>query len=103
MSSPHDTTRETPTAEPWLVWSYEHDAWWGPNHGGYYVSLLLAGVYSEAEARSIEASANRSRQHKSEEAMPLADALTEHRKDGRTGPTALDYLAVAAPPEEDGR
>ena len=54
--SAHD---EQQAKEDWLIWSFEHNAWWGPNSGGYYTELRAAGLYTEAEAKRIEASANR--------------------------------------------
>ncbi len=46
-------------AADWFVWSFEHNAWWGPNHCGYYTEVRAAGLYTEAEAKKIEADANR--------------------------------------------
>jgi len=42
-------------SKPWLIWSNEHKAWWGPNRGGYYArdAVALAGRYSTAEALEI--------------------------------------------------
>jgi len=37
----------------YLVWSVEHDAWWGPRECGYVRSLDRAGHYSHAEALAI--------------------------------------------------
>lgn len=62
--------------EPWVVWSYEHSAWWGAAHCGYYTDLLLAGLYTEAEAKEIERSANRGR-IRNEEALSLREAIAE--------------------------
>jgi hypothetical protein len=65
--------------EEWLVWSYEHNAWWGPNHCGYYTDLGSAGLYTEPEAKHIEYSANRGGE-RNEEARPLsryADEISE--------------------------
>ena len=42
-------------ATAWVVWSHKHHAWWAPNRAGYVRSLAYAGVYSEEEAREIEA------------------------------------------------
>lgn len=64
----------------WVVWSYEHDAWWAPNRCGYTKSLTSAGIYTEAEAREIEADANRGGQ-RDEEARPLARYLRDARPD----------------------
>jgi hypothetical protein len=75
----------------WVVWSYEHDAWWGPNHAGYQRSLLLAGLYTEAEAKRIEAMANRSASEKREEARTLLAAL-EAEKEWHRGPMLIDHV-----------
>lgn len=37
----------------WLVWSHEHDMWWGPSHHGYTSHLDRAGRYSAHEAERI--------------------------------------------------
>jgi hypothetical protein len=65
--------------EPWVVWSFEHDAWWGANHCGYYTSLLSAGVYTEAAARQIEqrAAGLTSADCRPERALSLRTALDE--------------------------
>jgi len=41
-----------PTAR-YLVWSNEHDAWWGPGRHGYSRGLDGAGRYSRDEALEI--------------------------------------------------
>lgn len=40
-------------SQTWLVWSIEHDAWWGPNHSSYYTDINAAGRYSLEEAIGI--------------------------------------------------
>jgi hypothetical protein len=47
-----------PEIANWLVWSYEHSAWWGPDHRGYTNSIARAGLYTEAQARQIQDKAN---------------------------------------------
>lgn len=42
----------------WLIWSIEHNAWWGPNACGYTPSQTEAGRYTYEEALGIVASAN---------------------------------------------
>jgi hypothetical protein len=37
----------------YLIWSWEHKMWWGPNHCGYTPHLEEAGRYTEAEAAKI--------------------------------------------------
>ena len=41
--------------DAWVIWSYKHDAWWGPDASGYEKNMAYAGVYTEADARAIEA------------------------------------------------
>jgi hypothetical protein len=60
---------------PFVIWSFEHDAWWGPGRMGYTRELAQAGRYSEAEATAIVADANRYRPVEYERALPLVDAL----------------------------
>jgi hypothetical protein len=43
----------------WLVWSYEHDAWWKPGRFGYTTDLEKAGRYRYNEALEICDNANR--------------------------------------------
>lgn len=42
----------------YVIWSLEHQAWWGPERRGYTASLRDAGQYSETEASAIVADAN---------------------------------------------
>jgi hypothetical protein len=58
----------------WLIWSYEHDAWWRPGSWGYTRELAEAGRYSAAEAERIVARANVVTVN--EQAIPLAEAPT---------------------------
>lgn len=39
----------------WRVWSTRHAAYWRGNRCGYTTDILQAGLYTEAEARSIAA------------------------------------------------
>lgn len=41
------------SVDNYVIWSSEHDAWWGPNHHGYVRQVGDAGVYSRAEAEAI--------------------------------------------------
>lgn len=61
----------------WVVWSFEHQAWWKPGKWGYTPDLSAAGRYSEAEARAIEHKANRYSKVIEERALPLSDALRD--------------------------
>lgn len=37
----------------YLIWSNEHDAWWGPNERGYTRNLHAAGQYTREDAIRI--------------------------------------------------
>jgi len=45
--------------QPWVIWSFEHNAWWGPDRCGYVSDLADAGRYSHAEVDEIVGAANR--------------------------------------------
>jgi len=75
-------------SKPWVIWSYEHDAWWAPSECGYTRELIVAGVYTEARAKEIEAKANEHCQAVQEKAMPLDEALGMVCE-GRRGRTVL--------------
>jgi hypothetical protein len=36
-----------------LIWSFEHDAWWAPERCGYTKDIAKAGMYSLEEAGQI--------------------------------------------------
>jgi hypothetical protein len=36
-----------------VIWSFEHRAWWGPGGSGYVADLSNAGRYTASEAGSI--------------------------------------------------
>lgn len=55
--------------ETWLIWSIEHDAWWGPKHRGYVENIDDAGLYDFEEAKKIVANANKFCKDKPNEAM----------------------------------
>lgn len=60
----------------YVIWSFEHCAWWGPGRRGYTSSLASAGRYSRYEAESIVSN---------EESLALEDALVEERTIGPRG------------------
>lgn len=70
----------------WFVWSFEHNAWWGPNRGGYYTEVRAAGLYTEKEAMEIVRSANRGGErneearHISTQAEHIRYALERYQK-----------------------
>jgi hypothetical protein len=37
----------------YVIWSFEHDQWWGPGHAGYTPNLEAAGRYTALEAGEI--------------------------------------------------
>jgi hypothetical protein len=41
-----------------LIWSFEHDAWWGPGERGYPTDIRKAGHYSLERAVEICTKAN---------------------------------------------
>jgi hypothetical protein len=49
-----------------LIWSYEHNAWWAPGRSGYTSDLRKAGRYTEAEAQEICLQANQYSRHQNE-------------------------------------
>lgn len=44
---------------PYLIWSFEHDAWWKPDRAGYTPDRDEAGRYPDLEAIAIVMRANR--------------------------------------------
>ena len=42
----------------YLIWSIEHQAWWGPDHCGYTRDRAAAGHYTHDEANDILEDAN---------------------------------------------
>ena len=42
----------------YLIWSFEHNAWWKPNERGYTTNIAAAGVYSLDRASEICQNAN---------------------------------------------
>lgn len=46
------------TDDPYVIWSFEHCAWWGPGRWGYTDKLADAGRYTQTEAEAICAQAN---------------------------------------------
>ena len=61
-------------ARDYVIWSFEHDAWWGPGRCGYVLELAAAGRYTKDEALAIQTDANRYRSTIFEQALPLAEA-----------------------------
>lgn len=60
----------------YVIWSFEHDAWWQPGGWGYTRDLDEAGHYSPVEAARIVAQANLITVE--EQAIPLEDAAQFH-------------------------
>lgn len=42
----------------WMIWSWEHMAWWKPMSWGYTTEKAEAGLYTRAEAQRIVDNAN---------------------------------------------
>jgi len=49
---------DTHPADRVMIWSYEHDSWWGTSRCGYVQDARVAGVYSRGEAERICKDAN---------------------------------------------
>lgn len=47
-----------PDDPEYVIWSFEHNAWWRPGRMGYTTQLSQAGQYSRAESERIVARAN---------------------------------------------
>ena len=45
--------------ERYLIWSFEHRAWWGQGRVGYTTATHRAGIYTAEEANEICNSSNR--------------------------------------------
>jgi hypothetical protein len=58
----------------YVIWSYEHDAWWRPHQWGYTPNLAEAGHYNANHAERIVTHANLITVN--ERAMPLAEAAS---------------------------
>jgi hypothetical protein len=85
-------------ARSWLVWSFEHNAWWAANSCGYTTGLLFAGLYTEAEAKEIEEGSSwgtGSRRTRREEARSLASVLAAEARKGWGSPKVFDLLTPA--------
>jgi hypothetical protein len=61
------------TDDPYIIWSFEHHAWWRPGGWGYTPDLREAGHYPRAEAEAMVAQANIV--HWNETMLPLREAL----------------------------
>ena len=62
-----DPDRKRPLVVPekrYLIWSFEHDAWWAPRSNGYVRDFEEAGIYGEAQALQIVRDANRFSQNR---------------------------------------
>lgn len=44
--------------DAYVIWSFEHKAWWGPDRRGYTLRLSEAGRYDKLAAEDIVADAN---------------------------------------------
>lgn len=53
----------------WLIYDRRSECYWGPNNGGYWKSIVDAGLYTEREAKDAEDFAKR--YHRHEVAVPL--------------------------------
>lgn len=83
----------------YVIWSHDHDMWWGPNYEGYAANLLNAGVYTETEARDICLDANYDPKGPEHEVMWRLDRALERYEshlDRRDGTVWRKLAGVAA-------
>lgn len=59
----------------WLIWSYEHDAFWKDKQNGYTTDRKEAGRYSFSEACRIVFEANKFHQNEAYEGMIRDESL----------------------------
>jgi hypothetical protein len=60
----------------YLIWSYQHEAWWRPGSHGYTWDIVGAGLYGKGEAEAIVKNA------RGEEAMlPARPTLSAFKAD----------------------
>ena len=65
----YDVPLTDPEEKNWLIWSNEHNGWWGPNSYGYVKDRTAAGRYSYEEATRIVRNANLTKDTPPNEAM----------------------------------
>lgn len=65
-----DAAKMTDERRIWMIYSREHNAWWGPNHCGYFTDIASAGLYTQREADKVCADACRGRTGESDEGPP---------------------------------
>lgn len=78
------------SAADYVIWSFEHRAWWRPGRWGYTDDLEQAGRYTRREAEAIVADANIVQEH--ERALSLEAA----RRDGIPRRPALEDMQAVA-------
>ena len=74
----------------WLIYDRRSECFWGPNCCGYWKSIANAGLYTEQEAKAMQASAERS-----SERMEIAVPLEKYREAIERLAAALDIIVVA--------
>jgi len=91
----------------YVIWSYEHQAWWRPDMKGYTLDLNNAGRYTMAEACEILNGANGG-ERPNECAIPVAQLIrdidpseVEETEFGGTGPAKV-YLGDSVYAAWDG-
>lgn len=82
----------------YVIWSFEHDAWWRPDRWGYTPHLAAAGLYTRGEAEAIVADANIVHLH--EAMFTLAEARAfRHGESGDPDP-AVKPLPHSGEPDD---
>lgn len=79
----------------WVIWSTLHSAWWGPDRGGYFTSLVGgAGLYTEAEAKEIADRSDASNPAVAEPLSKYAETVRTYARRAGEMVAALDPVAI---------
>ena len=74
MTEPQWQMLEQQLADKYVIWSFEHNAWWRDNSCGYSTNIFGAGLYCKAEADEIVKGANYG-DERNEQARPAFEAI----------------------------
>jgi hypothetical protein len=59
----------------YVIWSFEHEGWWGPGWRGYTRNLAKAGRYTGEQAAAIVAQANIMKEEERLQTLETAETL----------------------------
>lgn len=77
-----EEVKKAHSEERWLIWSFEHNAWWMPRQCGYTGKIKHAGMYKYDQAVEIVEGANKYCKKKPNEAMLPDFRITQTFKIG---------------------